>query len=152
VTSVILDQSCSSSFLIVCVFGFLIFFLSEAAISVLNESVAITFFTASFIVEYSAVIVADCSALYIVFCGSTLFVIPSHCVAESFSYFGTICVYFGVVFISFVEDEDRFLAETLVSGSTPDCALFEVVLYVVYVYPWWSDVMWCFFNLFWVYL
>jgi hypothetical protein len=106
------------------------FFLSEAAISVLNESVAITFFTASFIVEYSAVIVADCSALYIVFCGSTLFVIPSHCVAESFSYFGTICVYFGVVFISFVEDEDRFLAETLVAGPIVHCSKSYCTLFM----------------------
>jgi hypothetical protein len=50
------------------------------------------------------------------------------------------------VFISLVQDASRFLAETFVTSSTPNCAQFEVVLLVVYACPWWSDVLWCLFG------
>jgi hypothetical protein len=72
-SSVILSPSCPRSFLIVRVFGFFVSFLSEAATSVLKESVAMSFLSGSLIVEWMAVIIADCSALKIVFCGRTLF-------------------------------------------------------------------------------
>jgi hypothetical protein len=72
-SSVILSPSYPSSFLMVSIFRFFVPFLSDAASSVLKESVAMSSLSGSFIVEWMTVIIADCSTLNFVF-----LVVPDH--------------------------------------------------------------------------
>jgi hypothetical protein len=64
-----------------------------------------------------------------------------YCVSDLFVFFGSVCVYFAVMFVFFVENANSFSLEPIACALS-DCTKFIIESVMVDVCPWWSEVLW----------